>query len=317
MKIKRKILILSIIIILIVVGIFFITQDINVENINNESQNNEFYEADESELEELLLYNEEYFSQLIEISELINTHFDSTMNKATEALPEKFPESKQNELDTLQSMFDEVMSKKIVIPEKPSDDLALLDKVERYDEVLGKLQNNLLNFDDQLFYQLEVSKSETYIKTNYFERYTNSAVETYFNRICEEQLRKVIKIGNSYSNQLTYSEAEKRLTNTRFKYIDENGADAHTIIAYIDFIDDTHYVLKGGYKDYGGEHLNSEVETGTWSVGYNPYASTLVVSFDPDAVSDNPSGSDPMSYEMYLSDDYDELDNGHQLYKKQ
>ena len=121
---KTKILILSAIIlsaIILSVSIFFITRDRN--NDSSSSMGEEFYESEEVR-EEALAYQQQYFSEIVDIAESINVKIDALINKTISNLPQ-IPVEKNDELDMLYSKFDELRAEKIIIPEKPSDNTLL------------------------------------------------------------------------------------------------------------------------------------------------------------------------------------------------
>lgn len=311
-KMKTKILILSAII--LSVSIFFITRDRNVESVNEEFQNDssssmgeEFYESEEVR-EEALAYKKQYFSELADIAESINVKIDAMINETISNLPQ-IPAEKNDELDILYSKFDELRAEKIIIPEKPSDNTLL-----EYDKAIGQLELDLLEFDEQLLYQLSIDgKNGT---GNSFERHINYIIEyAYFKRICDEQINKIEKIGANYSYQTEVSEAEKHFkAGDRFKFIENAPSEdvtyysAYRSVGLLKIIDDTYYEWYNGYSDSTGEHIESEpMKSGTWFI--RRYYGGLVIAL---------SSEGEATRTWVISDNYNKLTgDGGNIYIRQ
>lgn len=295
---KTKILILSVIILSVIilsVSIFFITRDRNIESVNDEFQNDssssmgeEFYESEEVR-EEALVYKQQYFSELADIAESINVKIDAMINETISNLPQ-IPAEKNDELDILYSKFDELRAEKIIIPEKPSDNTLL-----EYDKAIGQLELNLLEFDEQLLYQLSIDgKNGT---GNSFERYVDYVIEyVHFERTCRKQVDKIKKISTNYSTQTQISEAKKHFkAGDKFKSTSLQGT--YYIIGYLKIIDDTHYEWYDGYSDSTGEHIDSEpMKSGTWTIG-NYYGGLVIVLYSEGEATRH----------WVISDDYNQL----------
>ena len=297
---KTKILILSAIIlsaIILSVSIFFITRDRN--NDSSSSMGEEFYESEEVR-EEALAYQQQYFSELVDIAESINVKIDALINKTISNLPQ-IPVEKNDELDMLYSKFDELRAEKIIIPEKPSDNTLL-----EYDKAIGQLELDLLEFDEHLLYQLSIDgKNGT---GNSFERHLNYVIEYgHFERICGKQIDKIKKIGTNYSTQTQISEAKKHFkAGDKFKSTHLQGT--YYIISYLKIIDDTHYEWYDGYSDSTGEHIDSEpMKSGTWTIGYYYGGLGIVLYSEGEA-----------TRHWVISDDYNQLTgDGGDIYIRQ